>query len=117
VCANVGPHGWEVELVRASARQGPMRPPRGEPWAGEGWKWDKVGASSDDDERAGRRHRYDDPSAGSSHASSAGTDGEFEDFLCQLEGFYRECLRECGLKSKMRESWRNLWAFRQSRRP
>jgi hypothetical protein len=35
VCAYVGPRRHEVELVRASARQGPVRPPRGEQWEGE----------------------------------------------------------------------------------
>jgi hypothetical protein len=35
VCADVGPRGHEVEWVRVSTRQGPVRHPRGEPQAGE----------------------------------------------------------------------------------
>jgi hypothetical protein len=31
LCVDVGPRRHEVELVRASARQGLVRPPRGEP--------------------------------------------------------------------------------------
>jgi hypothetical protein len=43
VCADVGPRGREVELVRVSARQGPVRPPRGEPRVGERCRRDEVG--------------------------------------------------------------------------
>jgi hypothetical protein len=35
VCANVGPRGHEVVLMRASSHQDPVRPPWGEPWEGE----------------------------------------------------------------------------------
>jgi hypothetical protein len=33
VCADVGPRGHEVELMRAPTHQDPVRPPRGEPRA------------------------------------------------------------------------------------
>jgi hypothetical protein len=62
-----------------------MRPSRGEPWAGERWRQDKVGARLDDDEREVQRRQFDDPSAGPSHAPLAGAGGEFEDFHRQLE--------------------------------
>jgi hypothetical protein len=35
VCADVGPRGREVELVRSLVHQGMVRPPRGELRAGE----------------------------------------------------------------------------------
>jgi hypothetical protein len=38
-----------------------------------------------DDDRVARRHRYDDPSAGPSHAPSAEAGGEFDDFHRRLE--------------------------------
>jgi len=85
VCEDVGPHRWEVELVRVSARQGPVRPPRGEPKERERRQSDEVFERLDDDERAGRRHRYDDPGAGPSHAAPTRGDREFKDFRRRLE--------------------------------
>jgi hypothetical protein len=38
-----------------------------------------------DDDRASRRHRYDDPGAGSSDAPPAKAEGEFDDFHRRLE--------------------------------
>jgi hypothetical protein len=67
VCVDVGPRGWEVEMVRVSARQGPMRPPRWEPCAGDRWRWEDVAERLTDDEREGRRCQFDDPGTGPSH--------------------------------------------------
>jgi hypothetical protein len=39
----------------------------------------------DDDEREGRRHCFDDPGVGPSHAPSAGDGGEFEDIRHHLK--------------------------------
>jgi hypothetical protein len=66
-------------------RQGPVRPSWGEPWVGERWWWDEVGARFSDDERVGKRRQYDDPSVGPSHALPTGASEEFEDFCRQLE--------------------------------
>jgi hypothetical protein len=40
---------------------------------------------SANDERVGRRHQFDDPSIGPSHAPPVGAGGEFEDFHRRLE--------------------------------
>jgi hypothetical protein len=74
-----------VELVRALAHQGPVRPPWGEPWVGERCQRDKACVRPADDERAGRRHRFDDPSAGPSHAPSVEADEMLEELRRQLE--------------------------------
>jgi hypothetical protein len=111
VCADVGPHGREVELVRAPARQGPVRPLRGELQAGEQRWRDDVGARPIDDERAARRRRFDDPGAGPSHAPPTEAGGEFKDVRHHLEAYYRECLRACGHVSWTRESWNSVWVF------
>jgi hypothetical protein len=85
VCRCGTSRGREVELVRVSARQGPVRPPRGEPWAGREMTRDEVGVRPVDDEREVERCRYDDPGAGPSHAPPAEAGGEFEDFHRRLE--------------------------------
>jgi hypothetical protein len=85
VCADVGLRRWEVELVRALAHQMPVRPLQGESWVGERFQRDEVGVRLTDDERYGRRHKYDDPSAGPSHASPIEVDGVLEDFHRLLE--------------------------------
>jgi hypothetical protein len=85
VCADVGPRGHEVELMRASARQEPVRPPRGEPRAGERRRHEDVEARPAGDERAARRRRFDDPGAGPSHAPPAEAGGDFEDIRRRLE--------------------------------
>jgi hypothetical protein len=54
VCADVGPRGQEVELVRVSSHQGPVRTPWGEPREGERRQRDKVGLRPSNDMRAGR---------------------------------------------------------------
>jgi hypothetical protein len=60
-CADVAPRGREVELQRA-----PERPPRGERRRRE-----DVAVRPAEPERAARRHRFDDPGAGPSHAPPA----------------------------------------------
>jgi hypothetical protein len=81
----MGPHGWEVELIRASTHKGPLRPPPGEPRVGERRRPEDDGARPIDDERASKRRHYDEPGVGPSHAPSAGARGEFEDFHHRLE--------------------------------
>jgi hypothetical protein len=58
-----------------------VRPPRAE----ERWRRDKVGVGPTDEKRSNRRHRYDDPGAGSSHAPLKRIDREFDDFRHRLE--------------------------------
>jgi hypothetical protein len=81
----VGPHECKVELVRASTRQGPVRPLRGNSRAGERQRWEDAGARPVDDERVARRHPFDDPGVGPSHAPLAEVGGEFEDIHRHLE--------------------------------
>ena len=85
VCADVGPRGHEVELVRASAHQGPVRPPRGEPQERERQGCDDVGVRPTKDERAAKRRRFDDPGARPSHGPPIETGGEIEDISHHLE--------------------------------
>jgi hypothetical protein len=85
VCAYVGPRGCDVELVRASARPGPVRPPRGELRVGERRRREDVEARPTGDERAARRCHFDDPGVGPSHAPPAEAGGEFEDIRHRLE--------------------------------
>jgi hypothetical protein len=54
VCAYVGPHGCKVELVRVSTCQGPVRPPRGEPWVGGRRRREDSRVRLVDDERVAR---------------------------------------------------------------
>jgi hypothetical protein len=85
VCVDVAPRRREVELLRASARQEPERPPRGGIRVGERRQHEDTEVRLDDPERVVRRHRLDDPSDGPSHAppTDAGTD--FEDIRHHLE--------------------------------
>jgi hypothetical protein len=76
VCADVAPRGREVELRRASARQEPERPP-GEGRGLERDVGEDVMARPADPERAARRHRFDDPGAGPSHAPPADARSRF----------------------------------------
>jgi hypothetical protein len=64
VCADVGLRWLEVELVRASACHS-----------------DEARARPSDDARAGKRHIFDDPGVGTSHAPSIEADKVLEDFL------------------------------------
>jgi hypothetical protein len=80
VCVDVGTQGLEVELVRVSARWGLVRSSHGEKCRSH-----EAGARPTDDMRVGRRHRFDDPGAGPSHAPLVEADEVLEDFHCQLE--------------------------------
>jgi hypothetical protein len=103
VCADVGPRGCEVEWVRASARQGPVRPPRGEP-GGREMTCEDVEARPAGDERAARRCRFDDPGAGPSHAPPPRPGEILRIFVAAWRWCYRVCLRACGCASRMRAS-------------
>jgi hypothetical protein len=85
MCADVGSLRHEVELIRASTRQGPVRPPQGEPQAGERRRWEDIGVRHVDGKRASKRNHYDEPGAGPSHVPLATAGGEFEDFHRRLE--------------------------------
>jgi hypothetical protein len=85
VCADVAPRGREVELLRASARQEPGRPPRGGPRVGERRRHEDAGARPAEDERAVRRCQFDDPGVGPSHAPPADAGADFEDIRHRLE--------------------------------
>jgi hypothetical protein len=85
VCADVGLHGSEFEMVRVVAHQGLVRPSRGEPRVGERRRREDVEARPVDEERATRRHRFDDLGVGPSHAPLAEAKGEFEDIRHLLE--------------------------------
>jgi hypothetical protein len=85
VYADVAPHGREVELQRASARQEPERLSRGERRRRED---DTVQPA--EPERVVRRCRFDDPSAGPSHAPLAAAGVDFEDIRRHLEVVLRD---------------------------
>jgi hypothetical protein len=85
VCADVGPRGQEIELVRVPTRQGPVRLWRGEPRVRERRRWDEGGTRLADDERACMRHHFDDPGVGPSHAPPEGVRGDFDDIRRLLE--------------------------------
>jgi hypothetical protein len=85
VCADVGPRVCEVELLRVSAPQEPSRPPRGGPWSRERHQCEDTEARLAENERATRRHRFDDPGDRPSHAPPADAEGDFEDICCRLE--------------------------------
>jgi hypothetical protein len=81
----VGPRRHEIELVRAPARQGLVRPPWGESQVGEKRWNDDVGVRPTDDKRVARRCHFYDPGAGPSYAPSTEAGGEFKDIHCLLE--------------------------------
>jgi hypothetical protein len=85
VCADVGPRGHEVELMRAPARQEPVRSPQGEPWVGERCRHEDVEVRLADDERVSRRCHFDDPGVGPLHAPPTKSGGDFEDIRRHLE--------------------------------
>jgi hypothetical protein len=71
-CADVAPRGREVEM--------PERLPHG-----ERRQWDDAAGRPAEPERVARRHRFDDPSAGPSHAPPVATEVDFDDIRCRLE--------------------------------
>jgi hypothetical protein len=85
VCADVGPRGREVELLRAPARQEPGRLSRGGPRVGERCQLEDAEVRPTEDERAARRRRFDDLGAGPSHAPLADAGADFEDIRRCME--------------------------------
>jgi hypothetical protein len=79
-CVDVAPRGREVEFQRASDRWELERLSRGERCRQEDATRRLV-----EPERAARRHRFDDPGAGPSHAPSAAARVDFDDIRCHLE--------------------------------
>jgi hypothetical protein len=74
-CADVAPHGHEVELQRAPERRS---------W-GERRRHEDAAVQPTELERAARRHQFDDPGAGPSHSPPAATRANFEDICRSLE--------------------------------
>jgi hypothetical protein len=62
-----------------------MRPPRGEPRVGERRQHEDIEVRLVGEERAARRHHFDDPSAVPSHAPPIEARGDFEDICRHLE--------------------------------
>jgi hypothetical protein len=84
-CADVAPRGCEVELQRASARQEPERLS----W-GERRRREDAAVRPAEPERAVRRHRFDDPGVGPSHALPVVAGADFEDIRRCLEMVLQE---------------------------
>jgi hypothetical protein len=76
----VAPHGSEVELKRASACRELERLPQGERRRRE-----DTAVRPAKPERAARRHWFDDPGAGPSHAPPVAAGVDFEDICHHLE--------------------------------
>jgi hypothetical protein len=79
-CADVAPHGREVELYRASMQRQPERLLRGE----RPGRDEAVGRPAEP-ERAVRRRRFDDPGVGPSHAPPTAAGVDFDDIRRHLE--------------------------------
>jgi hypothetical protein len=79
-CADLAPHGRKVELYRASAHGEPEIPPRG-----GRRRWDEAAGGPADPERPTRRHRFDDPGAGPSHAPPAEARVDVDDIRRRFE--------------------------------
>jgi hypothetical protein len=107
VCADVAPRRHEVELRRASARQEPERSSR----VGERHQREDVGARLANPKREMRRHRFDDPGVGPSHAPPADAGENFKTFATAWRQCYGACLRACGHVSRMTVSWSSVWGF------
>jgi hypothetical protein len=100
VCADVAPRGREVELQRVSSHQDPGRPSQGGPWVGERRRREDVRARPAEEERVVRRHRFDDPGAGPSHALSVDAVADFADILHHLEAVLQgmwSCIQDEGI--------------------
>jgi hypothetical protein len=108
VCADVGPRGCEVEMIRVSARPELGRPP----WERERCRHKNVEVRPASDERGARRHHFDGLGDGPSHAPPSEAGGDFEDIFHYLEVVLQGGLRECGHTSRMRASWSSVWECR-----
>jgi hypothetical protein len=67
-------------MQRVSTRREPERQLQGERW----W-WEDATGRPAEPERAARRHRFDDPGAGPSHAPLATAEVDFDDIRRRLE--------------------------------
>jgi hypothetical protein len=80
---------WHLAGVRWSLYRPPVqqegRPPRGERRGR-----DEAAEGPAEPERPARRHRFDDPGAGPSHAPPAAAGGELDDILCRFETVFRD---------------------------
>jgi hypothetical protein len=85
---DVGLRGREVEVVAELARQGLVRPPQ----VGERRWRDEASVRPMDDVRDERRHIFDDPGAGPSHAPLVEVGKVLEDFLHWLEVVLQELI-------------------------
>jgi hypothetical protein len=84
-CVDVGPHGHEVELLRAPDHQDPGRPPREGLRVGERRQCEGAEARPAEDERVARRCRFHDPGIGPSHSPLVDVGANFENICCLLE--------------------------------
>jgi hypothetical protein len=100
VCVDVAPHGHEVELLRVPDRQEPGRQSWGGSRVGERRQHEDVEARLADPERATRRHRFDDPGVGPSHAPSVDVGANFEDIHRRLEAV---------LQGVLKGMWSRIW--------
>jgi hypothetical protein len=80
VCADVAPRGREVEMQRVPAHRELERLPQG-----ERRRWEDATGRPAELEREARRRRFDDPSAGPSHAPPAAVGVDFDDIRRHLE--------------------------------
>jgi hypothetical protein len=99
----VAPRGHEVELQRASVQRELERLPHG-----ERRRRDEAAGRPAEPERAARRHRFDDPGAGPSHAPPAAAGVILMIYAVVWRRCYRTCLRACGYASRMRDSWSSV---------
>ena len=79
-CADLAPREREVEFQRVSTQRELERLPRG----GRRW-WDEAAGAPVEPERLARRHRFDDPGAGPSHAPPTAAGVDFDDIRRRLE--------------------------------
>jgi hypothetical protein len=113
VCADVGPRGHEVELLRASARQELGRPPWGGSRAGERRQHEDAEARPAEDERAARRRHLMTQVPGHRMLLRRMPEQILRIFTTAWRRCYRACLRACGHVSRMRASWSSVWEFRR----
>jgi hypothetical protein len=90
VCADVAPHGHEVELQRASAHQELEKLLWGGPRVGERRQHEDTAARLADPKRGARRRRFDDPGARPSHAPPANAGVDFEEIHRLLEAVLQD---------------------------
>jgi hypothetical protein len=76
----VAPRGCEVEMQRAPTCREPKRLPHGE----RSQREDVTGQPTEP-KRAERRHQFDDPGAGPSHAPLAAARVDFDDIHRRME--------------------------------